>query len=201
MPSRVERVRAEHGEDVEILFGPDMWLGTYVERVTGKPMIVWPGECHVHAGIKPEDINRMRAQHPGSEFLIHPECGCATQCVEYVAAGEIVDGSVHVLGTSGMLKHVREHPNGDFAAQGGPTGKADCGQPQDRPVDPQRGLAKELQGRDGPALAFRSAHGELRPWSEQRFSRCAPDRRIMITGKRGNHPLRRSSHNSHPVQW
>jgi quinolinate synthase len=68
----VEHVRAEHGDDVEILFGSDMWLGTYVERVTGKPMIVWPGECHVHAGIGPQDINRMRSERPGSEFLIHP---------------------------------------------------------------------------------------------------------------------------------
>ena len=110
----VEHVRAEHGEDVEILFGPDMWLGTYVERVTGKPMIVWPGECHVHAGIKPEDINRMRAQRPGSEFLIHPECGCATQCMEYVAAGDIPDGGVYMLGTGGMLNYVSEHPDGDF---------------------------------------------------------------------------------------
>jgi quinolinate synthase len=110
----VEHVRAEHGEDVQILFGPDMWLGTYVERVTGKPMIVWPGECHVHAGIKPDDINRMRAERPGAEFLIHPECGCATQCMEYVVAGEIPDGGVHMLGTSGMLKRVSENPDGDF---------------------------------------------------------------------------------------
>ena len=110
----VEHVRAEHGEDVQILFGPDMWLGTYVERVTGKPMIVWPGECHVHAGIKPEDINRLRAERPGSEFLIHPECGCATQCMEYVAAGDIPDGGVHMLGTSGMLRHVAKHPDGEF---------------------------------------------------------------------------------------
>ena len=110
----VEHVRAEHGEDVQILFGPDMWLGTYVERITGKPMIVWPGECHVHAAISPDDINRMRAEQPGSEFLIHPECGCATQGMEYVASGEILDGGVHILGTSGMLKHVAEHPDGDF---------------------------------------------------------------------------------------
>jgi len=107
-------VRAEHGDDVQILFGPDMWLGTYVERVTGKPMIVWPGECHVHAGIRPDDINRMRSERPGSEFLIHPECGCAAQCMEYVAAGEIADGGVHMLGTGGMLKYVGEHPDGDF---------------------------------------------------------------------------------------
>ena len=110
----VEHVRAEHGHQVQILFGPDMWLGSFVERVTGRPMIVWPGECLVHAGIRPADINRMRAAHPGSEFLIHPECGCATQCMEYVAAGEIADGGVHMLGTGGMLKHVREHPDGDF---------------------------------------------------------------------------------------
>jgi quinolinate synthase len=110
----VEHVRAEHGDDVQILFGPDMRLGTYVERVTGKPMIVWPGECHVHAGIKPDDINRMRAARPGSESLIHPECGCATQGMEYVAAGEIVGGGVHMLGTSGMLNYVAQHPDGDF---------------------------------------------------------------------------------------
>jgi quinolinate synthase len=56
----------------------------------------------------------MRAQRPGSEFLIHPECGCATQCMEYVAAGEIPDGGVHMLGTGGMLAYVSEHPDGDF---------------------------------------------------------------------------------------
>jgi len=110
----VERVRAEHGEDVEILFGPDMWLGTYVERVAGTSMIVWPGECHVHAGITPDDINRMRAERPASEFLIHPECRCATQCMEHLAAGDILDGGVHMLGTGGMLNYVGEHPDGDF---------------------------------------------------------------------------------------
>ncbi len=110
----VEHVRREHGEDVEILFGPDMWLGSYIERVTEKPMNVWPGECHVHAAIRPDDINRMRAEKPGAEFLIHPECGCATQCMEYVAAGDIEEGGVHMYSTSGMLNHVREHPDGDF---------------------------------------------------------------------------------------
>jgi len=106
----VEHVRAERGGDVQILFGPDMWLGTYVERVSGKPMIVWPGECHVHAGIKPDVIDRLRAEQPGSEFLIHPECACATHAVD----GANLDGGVHILGTSGMLKQVAEHPDGDF---------------------------------------------------------------------------------------
>jgi quinolinate synthase len=110
----VEHVRHEHGENIEILFGPDMWLGSYVERITGRQMNVWPGECHVHAAIRPDDINRMRAEHPDAEFLIHPECGCATQCMEYVAAGDIPEGGVHMFSTSGMLEHVTEHPEGEF---------------------------------------------------------------------------------------
>ena len=110
----VEAVRREHGDDVEILFGPDVWLGSYVERVTGRRMNVWPGECHVHAGIRPKDVDRMAAEHPDAEFLVHPECACAAACMEYVATGAIREGGVHIFSTSGMLNHVREHPDGDF---------------------------------------------------------------------------------------
>src|SRR4051794_13410124 len=74
----VEHIYREHGEDTEILFGPDMWLGAYVERTIGRRMHVWDGECHVHAGIRPADISAVRAAHPGADFLIHPECGCST---------------------------------------------------------------------------------------------------------------------------
>ena len=56
----VEHIWREHGPDTEILFGPDMWLGRYVERVTGA-RCTWDGECHVHAGIRPRDIERTRA--------------------------------------------------------------------------------------------------------------------------------------------
>ena len=80
----VEHIWAEHGPDTEILFGPDMWLGAFVERETGlveepsaAALHIWDGECHVHAGIKPLDIARTREEHPNAEFLIHPECGCS----------------------------------------------------------------------------------------------------------------------------
>src|SRR5215213_10434667 len=69
--------------DTQILFLPDMFLGAHVRRLTGRRNIhVWMGECHVHAGIDPEHINFQRAAHPDAEFLIHPECGCATPVVE-----------------------------------------------------------------------------------------------------------------------
>jgi quinolinate synthase len=99
----VEHIYREHGDDTEILFGPDMWLGAYVERTIGRRMHVWDGECHVHAGIRPADISAVRADHPGAEFMIHPECGCTTQVMEYVAAGDVDPERTHMLSTGGML--------------------------------------------------------------------------------------------------
>jgi len=118
----VEHIWREHGLETEVLFGPDMWLGAFVARELGLPddperyarFHVWDGECHVHAGIRPADIERTRAEHPGAEFLIHPECGCSTQAMEYVASGDIGSEGVHMLSTSGMLRHVEANPEGEF---------------------------------------------------------------------------------------
>ena len=99
----VEHIWREHGEDTEILFGPDMFLGAYVEKVTGRRMNVWTGECHVHAGIRPRDIAQVREDNPGADFLIHPECGCSTSVMEYVAAGDVDAEHTHMLSTGGML--------------------------------------------------------------------------------------------------
>jgi quinolinate synthase len=112
----VEHIYSEHGEDSEILFGPDMFLGAYVEKMLGRPMHVWDGECHVHAGIRPADITAVRAAHPGADFLIHPECGCSTSVMEYVAAGDVDAEGVHMLSTGGMLGFAREHKGRDGAA-------------------------------------------------------------------------------------
>jgi quinolinate synthase len=110
----VEHILREHGPDTEILFGPDMWLGSYVERETGRSMHVWPGECHVHAGIRPDDIKAQRAAHPDAEFLVHPECGCVTQVMEFVAAGEVEEEGVHMLSTGQMLDYVQKRPDGEY---------------------------------------------------------------------------------------
>ncbi len=101
----VRHIFQTHGEDTEILFGPDMWLGAYVEKELDRRMHVWDGECHVHAGIRPSDIQATRAAHPGADFLIHPECGCTTSVMEYVASGDISAEGVHMLSTGGMLKY------------------------------------------------------------------------------------------------
>jgi quinolinate synthase len=111
----VEHIYREHGDDAEILFGPDMFLGAYVEKQTGRAMHVWDGECHVHAGIRPSDITAMRESHPGADFLIHPECGCSTSVMEYVAAGDVAAEGVHMLSTGGMLGYAESAAPGTTA--------------------------------------------------------------------------------------
>src|SRR2546421_1918335 len=112
----VEHILREHGEDTEILFGPDMFLGAYVEKRVGRSMHVWDGECHVHAGIRPRDISAVRAAHPGADFLIHPECGGSTSVMEHVAAGDVDAEGVHMLSTGGMVRCAPEPPADRTAA-------------------------------------------------------------------------------------
>src|SRR3954464_3994546 len=92
-------------EDQEILFCPDMFLGAHVKRMSGRKNIrIWMGECHVHAGIDPEHISLQRHNHPGAEFLVHPECGCSTSVLEAISAGDVDPEGVQILSTEGMIK-------------------------------------------------------------------------------------------------
>jgi quinolinate synthase len=91
-------------EDREILFLPDQFLGIWLERVTGRRLTKWLGECHVHADIHPEDIERARANAPDAELLVHPECGCASKCMAFA------DNKTHILSTEGMVNFARQPP-------------------------------------------------------------------------------------------
>ena len=83
--------------DQEILFLPDMYLGLWLEKVTGRKLNIWLGECHVHAGIRPQDIERWQADAPDAELLVHPECGCASQAMAFG------NERTHILSTEGMI--------------------------------------------------------------------------------------------------
>jgi quinolinate synthase len=101
--------------DKPVLFGPDMFLGAYVSRVTGrKNLHLWAGECHVHAAVRPEDIERAREAHPGSDFLIHPECGCVTSCMVYLKDKDLKQENAFITSTEGMVRHVVDSPKREF---------------------------------------------------------------------------------------
>ncbi len=94
--------------DREILFLPDMFLGAYVMEKTGRKMEVWPGECHVHAGITPDVVNRKLKENPEAEFLVHPECGCVTQFLYFSEKGDFNLPLVEIYSTEGMVRHARQ---------------------------------------------------------------------------------------------
>jgi len=98
----------------EILFLPDVYLGTYLEAITKRKLHLWPGECHVHAGIRPSSVNLLRKQHPDAEFLIHPECGCLTPSMYYIANGDISSRDTHILSTEGMIRYINESDSNCF---------------------------------------------------------------------------------------
>ena len=101
--------------DREILFGPDMFLGAHVRRITGRDnMHVWMGECHVHAGITPGALAKMRDAHPGAELLVHPECGCSTSVLEAASAGDVDTDRLHILSTEGMIRRPAESAADEF---------------------------------------------------------------------------------------
>ncbi len=100
--------------DREILFLPDMFLGSYLRQVTGRPLQIWAGECHVHAGIKPELVNAMHTEYPDADFMIHPECGCVSSYMHFLARGRVSDKNTHIFSTEGMIRHAESSPASQF---------------------------------------------------------------------------------------
>jgi quinolinate synthase len=101
-------------EDREILFLPDMFLGAHVERMTGRAMHVWMGECHVHAGISPEELRAKAEANPDAELLIHPECGCSTQALWLLGEGVLPEDRTKILSTGGMVRESHSSPSTRF---------------------------------------------------------------------------------------
>jgi len=112
--SNAEAVIRSIPEDREILFCPDMFLGAHLERVTGRRMHIWMGECHVHAGIDPAALDAERRQHPDAELLIHPECGCTSSTLYRMSSGDIDGPATVVTSTEGMVRRAAASPASTF---------------------------------------------------------------------------------------
>jgi len=97
--------------DVPVLFLPDVFLGNYLRKVTGRPIDVWLGECHVHAGLTREMLAERRAAYPDAEFLVHPECGCVTSAMYYAETeGDVAAGRMQIVSTEQMMRRARVSP-------------------------------------------------------------------------------------------
>jgi quinolinate synthase len=102
--------------DRTILFLPDKFLAEVVARQTGRSNIVaYPGYCHVHKTIRPEQVVNLMEDHPDIELLLHPECGCVSSCMAKAADGTLPKDRTFFLSTEGMLRHIGESPESEFA--------------------------------------------------------------------------------------
>ncbi len=102
--------------DRPILFLPDKFLAQVVARQTGRSNIVaYPGYCHVHKTIRPEQVTQILEEHPDIELLLHPECGCVSSCMAKAVDGTLPADRTFFLSTEGMLRHIGESPATEFA--------------------------------------------------------------------------------------
>ena len=90
-------------KDAKIIFGPDRNLGAYINSVTGRDMLLWPGGCHVHQRFSVEGIVELKREHPDAVVMAHLECKGP------VLALADVKGSTAV-----MLRYAQEHPEQEF---------------------------------------------------------------------------------------
>jgi len=102
-------------KEKEILFLPDMFLGSYVAKITGRKNIqIWAGECHVHAGITPDHVEKKLTELKNAEFVVHPECSCTTPMMYDIASGRYKNHQVQILSTEGMMNHVSKSDSQQF---------------------------------------------------------------------------------------
>jgi len=72
--SNARQIVESFPQDEPIIFGPDRNLGSYINSITGRNMVLWNGACHVHERFSVEKILALKAQYPGAKVLVHPEC-------------------------------------------------------------------------------------------------------------------------------
>lgn len=87
-------------KDQKILFGPDYNLGSYINEVTGRDMVLWQGGCHVHERFSVAEIAKLKTEHPDAVVMAHLECKGP------VLAMAEVKGS-----TADMLKYAQANPD------------------------------------------------------------------------------------------
>jgi quinolinate synthase len=95
--SSAETIINQLPKDQKIIFGPDRHLGGYMNRKTGRDMLLWPGVCIVHEAFSETELLKLKAQHPGAPVAAHPEC-----------PPFIVDHADYVGSTSGILKFAKD---------------------------------------------------------------------------------------------
>ncbi|MCI6726391.1 MAG: quinolinate synthase NadA [Bacteroidales bacterium] len=95
--TNAKRIVDSFPQDAKLIFGPDRNLGSYINSVTGRQMLLWDGACHVHERFSVEKLVALMKEHPGAKVLAHPEC-----------KGAVVKLADVVASTAGLLHYAQQ---------------------------------------------------------------------------------------------
>jgi quinolinate synthase len=90
-------------KDKRIIFAPDKNLGMYVQKVTGRDLILWEGACIVHVNISMDKLNALMGAHADAQVIAHPEC-----------LTEILEKASFIGSTKALLEYVQSSPINKF---------------------------------------------------------------------------------------
>lgn len=101
--SNAEKIVNMLPKDAKIIFGPDHNLGSYINSVTGRDMLLWNGACHVHSRFSAEALMALKKEYPGAPVLAHPECKAA-----------ILNLSDVIGSTAALLNYAKAHDDKQY---------------------------------------------------------------------------------------
>jgi quinolinate synthase len=101
--SNAEKIVNSVPQDKPIIFAPDKNLGKYIEKITGRKMLLWDGACIVHEAFSIDKLLKLYKEHPGSKIIAHPE-----------SESHILETATYVGSTAGMINYVKKHPTENF---------------------------------------------------------------------------------------
>jgi quinolinate synthase len=90
-------------KDEKIIFAPDKYLGDYLNKKTGRNMLLWNGSCMVHERFSEQELIKLKTRHPQAHVIAHPEC-----------PPELLRHATHIGSTSSLIKYTEAHPGGEF---------------------------------------------------------------------------------------
>ena len=101
--SNAEKIVNSFPKEQPIIFAPDRNLGTYINHITGRNMLLWDGACVVHEAFSIEKLLKLHSEYPKAKIIAHPE-----------SEMHIIKTADYVGSTAGMINYVKEHPQESF---------------------------------------------------------------------------------------
>ncbi|KJJ39001.1 quinolinate synthase NadA [Aequorivita vladivostokensis] len=101
--SNAEKIVNSVPKEVPIIFAPDKNLGKYIQKKTGRKMLLWDGACIVHEAFSMDKLLKLYKEHPGSKIIAHPE-----------SESHILETATYIGSTAGMIDYVKKHPAEKF---------------------------------------------------------------------------------------